>query len=382
MEAKAYLGKKVRKFFESGWFDGKVVSVDTENIKAAEKKETAKPSKPSAKRKRGRQKTGPRKAAKTLFGIKYADGDTEDVYVTDLKKMLEAYNAEDEQVKKALELKTQFVGKSILFAYKKEVLEAKVTDVRLVASKARKPSKIVFDIKLKKETHTTDEKTVSQGIKYFEFEQDMQKFLAKHRAQYKGAAVAKYFDGQRFTGSVVSVERQVEKPQLSGGSSKRLLYHIKYSDGDEEDVFLYELKEMKELAEMIPKLDAALAKHKGAKVTKVFTDTAFDGKVVAVDIERKRKRKERTVLYRVKFSDGDEMDMYEEEVVAAAAAYKKEPAAKFNKRPLSERKPADTGKKGKGRPKKTAKKPQKPQKPATKPTRVSARTAKKTIRCR
>merc|ERR1712224_382589 len=154
----------------------------------------------------------------------------------------------------------------------------------------------------------------------------------------------------------------------------RLLYHIKYSDGDEEDVFLYELKDMKELAAMIPQLDAALAKYKGVKVTKVFTDTAFDGKVVAVDVESKRKRKERTVLYRVKFSDGDEMDMYEEEVVAAAAAYKKEPAAKFNKRPLSERKPANTGKKGKTRPKKKAKKPEKP---ATKPTRVSARTAKK-----
>ena len=125
---------------------------------------------------------------------------------------------------------------------------------------------------------------------------------------------------------------------------------------------------------------------RGVKVTKVFTDTAFDGEVVAVDVESKRKRKERIVLYRVKFSvrkrkpsprdtqpaslslthsetwslnhllpypsryapplphqDGDEMDMYEEEVVAAAAAYKKEPAAKFNKRPLSERKPANTG---------------------------------------
>lgn len=80
--------------------------------------------------------------------------------------------SEDAQVKKALKLKTQFVGKSILFAYKQEVnrctgppdcsnlhhhhnhhhhdqvLETKVTDVRLVASEVKsRPSKIVFDIK-------------------------------------------------------------------------------------------------------------------------------------------------------------------------------------------------------------------------------------------
>ena len=37
------------------------------------------------------------------------------------------------------------------------------------------------------------------------------------------------------------------------------------------------------------------------------------------------------------------MDMYEAEMLAAAALHEKEPAATFNKRPLSERKPADTG---------------------------------------
>ena len=34
------------------------------------------------------------------------------------------------------------------------------------------------------QAHTTNEKTVVQGIKYFEFEQEMQKFLAKNRAQH------------------------------------------------------------------------------------------------------------------------------------------------------------------------------------------------------
>ena len=77
--------------------------------------------------------------------------------------------SEDAQLKNALKLKSQFVGQSILFAHKSEVshvlhrhhyshnhhhhyhqaLQAKVADVRLIASKAKTiSSKIVFDVKL------------------------------------------------------------------------------------------------------------------------------------------------------------------------------------------------------------------------------------------
>ena len=51
--------------------------------------------------------------------------------------------------------------------------------------------------------------------------------------------VSKYFDGEAFKGTIISVDVGGDKGEYSG----KLLYHIKYDDSDEEDVSTEELQQ-------------------------------------------------------------------------------------------------------------------------------------------
>lgn len=45
------------------------------------------------------------------------------------------------------------------------------------------------------QTHATDEKTVLKGVKFFEHEQNIEKFLAEHRAKHTVGVVSLVGDG-------------------------------------------------------------------------------------------------------------------------------------------------------------------------------------------
>lgn len=361
---KEYLDQKVLKKFEDGFFEGKVVSIEEEAVETSEstdKTETSK--KPSTKK-------------RLLFNIKYEDGDEEDVYVGELKKLIKAYEADQELKKEAEKVRAEFVGKSVLRSYKKKPLKGVIDSAKL---KTKYNSSLVFTVKLENDKLIAlTEDDVRLGVKYFDFEQVQQESLKRQRSQIIGTEVAKRFEGKMFKGTVVAVEREEDKPITSGPTIRsKFLYHIKYEDGDEEDVDLQELRALKNEAKILPELQAAEDKYKGTKITKIFDEQAFDGEVECVYLESKRRKNKTSgpvFLYHVKFSDGDEEDLYEADVVAGAALFKKEPAEEWNKRPASKRKAAEPKKKPAA---KKRKKAAKPKKPTAKPTRVSARTAQK-----